>query len=385
MSFVRNTNYPQQKSGGNSKYAHIKSGWYTVGGLTYFFRSKLEYEYAVYLESLKQKKAITSWELEPKTFEFKAIQHGITRYTPDFKVIKQDGTHYWVECKGVMDSASKTKIARFRKYFPNEELKVVMYSDFQRFKGHCKWQKSLLENAEEKRVEEKLSSETLVDGIVTQCKRLRTIFDEIEKHLSAFKEQLDDAEYQIISEVPAKEPKTVSETPSETPPLREPPFKCNRLIRIKDFVKNKHGISRTTVSKIVRHLEKTNQADLICYEKHFLGNEINDLRINTNNLMAYLKNGGKTALYRAMVKTLQQKQVFGWDEPSIRVSDMGKVQYGISASTIYRKEEELKRRGCFNRIFPLELNSSVFLTALKNGELDDCIAKTMKQSILDKL
>lgn len=77
------------------------------------------------MQFLKETCQIKEWEHEPKTFWFEEIRRGVRSYLPDFKVTKNDGKHYWVEVKGYMDSKSKTKIKRFKKYYPEEELHVL--------------------------------------------------------------------------------------------------------------------------------------------------------------------------------------------------------------------------------------------------------------------
>lgn len=103
----------------------IKAGWYEIEGKKYYFRSGWEQKYALYLQSLKKAKLIFDWQYEPAIFWFKGLLRGTNNYKPDFKVIRNDGTHYWVEVKGYMDAKSQTKINRMRKYYPEEELHVV--------------------------------------------------------------------------------------------------------------------------------------------------------------------------------------------------------------------------------------------------------------------
>lgn len=116
------------------------AGWREIDGSLYYFRSTWESRYAHYLEWLRLQGTIQEWLYEPKMFEFTekhvitpegkcvtlpTIKHGTTRYMPDFQVVEKDGTSSWVEVKGHMDAASKTKIARFRKYYPSHKLTVV--------------------------------------------------------------------------------------------------------------------------------------------------------------------------------------------------------------------------------------------------------------------
>lgn len=60
---------------------------------------------------------------EPKNFIFDKFKHGTVSYVPDFYV---DNT-YWVEVKGMLKGSDKTRIRRFKKFYPEEfkNLKVV--------------------------------------------------------------------------------------------------------------------------------------------------------------------------------------------------------------------------------------------------------------------
>ncbi len=102
-----------------------KASWECIGGRKIYFRSRWEVKVATYLETLQKGQKIASWEHEPKTFWFEEIKRGVRSYKPDFKVTQLDGSHYWIEVKGYMDSKSMTKIRRFRKYYPQEQLLVL--------------------------------------------------------------------------------------------------------------------------------------------------------------------------------------------------------------------------------------------------------------------
>ena len=101
------------------------ASWRTIGDKKHYFRSTWEANYARFLEFLRENNAIHDWFYEPETFWFKNIKRGVVSYKPDFKVIRKNTTHYWVEVKGFMDSKSKTKIKRLKKYYPDEEIVVV--------------------------------------------------------------------------------------------------------------------------------------------------------------------------------------------------------------------------------------------------------------------
>ena len=90
--------------------------------------------FAFYLQLLKRAEEILDWEYEPHTFWFEGIKRGCVSYKPDFRIFKKDGKHYWVEVKGYMDAKSKTKIKRFAKYFPEEELRIIDKSWFSKNK-----------------------------------------------------------------------------------------------------------------------------------------------------------------------------------------------------------------------------------------------------------
>lgn len=116
----------QMNSGGYSRSRGGKRD--DLGGV--YFRSAWEANYARYLNFLVAKGEILGWEFEPKTFEFTKIKRGTRAYTPDFRVDLVGGGHEWHEVKGWMDHKSKTRIARFARYFPSEKLVVVDQSWF---------------------------------------------------------------------------------------------------------------------------------------------------------------------------------------------------------------------------------------------------------------
>lgn len=111
-----------------------QQGWRSIAGKKYYFKSSWEARYAWYLETLKKNAVIKDWDYEPQTFWFEKIKRGCRSYKPDFKVFRLDGTHYWIEVKGYMDQKSRTKIKRFNKYYPEEQLNVVDKSWFERQK-----------------------------------------------------------------------------------------------------------------------------------------------------------------------------------------------------------------------------------------------------------
>lgn len=108
-----------------------KAGWRNIGGVNNFFRSRWEANYARYLQWLKERGEIQSWEHEPETFWFEAIKRGVRSYLPDFKVTEANGSLVYHEVKGWMDSRSRTIIRRMAKYHPNVKLLVIDGKQYQ--------------------------------------------------------------------------------------------------------------------------------------------------------------------------------------------------------------------------------------------------------------
>lgn len=97
-----------------------KSGWREVSGQRLFFRSRWEFNYALYLEALREKGLIQKWEHEPETFIF-----GPLSYLPDFRVTPNTGAAEYREVKGWMDERSKKKLQAFRINKPGTLLRVI--------------------------------------------------------------------------------------------------------------------------------------------------------------------------------------------------------------------------------------------------------------------
>jgi len=58
---------------------------------------------------------------EYKEFEFRAIKRGNRYYKPDFYLPLID---LWIECKAWFRPGDKTKLRRFKKYYPEEFIKL---------------------------------------------------------------------------------------------------------------------------------------------------------------------------------------------------------------------------------------------------------------------
>lgn len=101
----------------SSIYSNSKQGKRKDLNDTYF-RSSWEANYARYLNLIGVK-----WEYEPKTFIFEKIKRGTRSYTPDFYLTEEDK---WIEIKGWFSSKDKTKLKRFKKYYPEEFKKLIL-------------------------------------------------------------------------------------------------------------------------------------------------------------------------------------------------------------------------------------------------------------------
>jgi len=106
-----------------------------LGGL--YVRSSWEANYARYLNFLVSNGEILGWEYEPDTFEF-PVKRGNIAYTPDFKIINNDGSVEYHEVKGYMDKDSAVKLKRMEKYYPTIKVVVIGKDEYTMLK---KWAK----------------------------------------------------------------------------------------------------------------------------------------------------------------------------------------------------------------------------------------------------
>lgn len=91
----------------------------------YFFRSSWEANYARYLNMLIKNHKIAKWDYESETFIFPDVIKGQRTYLPDFKIWNNDGNICYHEVKGWMDSASRSKLKKMHKYYPEVEVIVI--------------------------------------------------------------------------------------------------------------------------------------------------------------------------------------------------------------------------------------------------------------------
>jgi hypothetical protein len=106
-------------------YSKSKKGTIEIGGKKVFCRSGWEANICAYFQLLKDNGEIKDWDLEVKTFWFEKIMRGVRSYKPDFLITNNDGTQYFEEVKGWMDTKSKTKIKRMAKYYPEIDLRIL--------------------------------------------------------------------------------------------------------------------------------------------------------------------------------------------------------------------------------------------------------------------
>ena len=106
-------------------YVKSKAGWRHIGDTPKYYRSMYEANYARYLQFLQDTKAILNWQHEPQTFWFPEIKRGVCSYLPDFRILRPDGSIYFAEVKGYMDSRSRTKLKRLKQFYPETEIYLI--------------------------------------------------------------------------------------------------------------------------------------------------------------------------------------------------------------------------------------------------------------------
>lgn len=112
----------------NSFRGNLPGRMQTVGGfredIGIYVRSRWEANYARYLNWLVEHGEIRSWEYEADTFEF-PVKRGNRFYTPDFKVTENNGLVVYHEVKGYMTDASRVKLSRMARYYPQHKVLVI--------------------------------------------------------------------------------------------------------------------------------------------------------------------------------------------------------------------------------------------------------------------
>ena len=98
--------------------------------LKQYFRSKMEANVARYYRYISE-----LYIYEYHEFGFKRIKRGSRFYKPDFFLAV---VNHWVEVKGWFSSSDKTKLKRFKKYYPEEfaRLKFIIPDKYSRSKAN---------------------------------------------------------------------------------------------------------------------------------------------------------------------------------------------------------------------------------------------------------
>jgi len=119
--------------------SYVAKGGYRED-LRKYFRSKWEANLARYYNF-----AGIEWQYEPEEFEFKAIKRGSRFYKPDFYL---PGVDEYIELKGYFTPGDKTKLRRFKKYYPGvfKKLRFVVEDPFARSKENGEVMKFLLDD-----------------------------------------------------------------------------------------------------------------------------------------------------------------------------------------------------------------------------------------------
>ncbi len=98
--------------------------------LKQYFRSKMEANVARYYKYFGE-----LYIYEYREFEFKRIKRGSRFYKPDFFLAV---VNRWVEVKGRFSDSDKTKLRRFKKYYPEEfkRLRFIIPDKYGRDKAN---------------------------------------------------------------------------------------------------------------------------------------------------------------------------------------------------------------------------------------------------------
>lgn len=105
-----------------------------------YTRSKMEANVLRYYKFIKVK-----YIYEPSEFEFFKIKRGSRFYKPDIYLFEQDNL---IEIKGFFTASDKTKIRRFKKYYPEEftKLEFIIQDKYSRSKANGKMIKFLCDD-----------------------------------------------------------------------------------------------------------------------------------------------------------------------------------------------------------------------------------------------
>lgn len=97
-----------------------------IGDKTCCFRSKLEHNWARWLQFQKSQGMINNWAFEQTRFEFRDELTGPKVFLVDFDILNNDGTFEYHECKGWLQGRDVSKFRRVAKYRPEVKISLVM-------------------------------------------------------------------------------------------------------------------------------------------------------------------------------------------------------------------------------------------------------------------
>lgn len=83
-----------------------------------YYRSTWEFNVSLWLDELKRRGDIVSWDYEKVEFEFKTIKRGTRFYKPDFRVTEVNCV-YFIEVKGFLAAKDITVLSRMARHYPD--------------------------------------------------------------------------------------------------------------------------------------------------------------------------------------------------------------------------------------------------------------------------
>ncbi|MBA7553294.1 hypothetical protein ES705_45884 [subsurface metagenome] len=109
---------------------HIAKGGFRKD-LGIYVRSKMEANIARYYTYIG-----INWFYEPREYKFEKIKRGTKYYKPDFYLAAP--IRLFIEVKGFLISSDKTKLRRFKKYYPDEffRLRFIIPDKYSRSKAN---------------------------------------------------------------------------------------------------------------------------------------------------------------------------------------------------------------------------------------------------------
>ena len=79
-----------------------------------------------------------TWQYEPEKFEWWPAPPKARRYTPDFRVMRYDGSYFYVEFKGYLRPGDKTKMRAIKKQQPDVDIRFVFMNAYKYASKHIR-------------------------------------------------------------------------------------------------------------------------------------------------------------------------------------------------------------------------------------------------------